>query len=940
MLAKIAALFCMGWKKWVLTLIIAVFGLISASPNIALAVPENPTTPTDVIQAPPADVTPETPADETEGEETTEEEEEEPINTCYDQVGAIGWLVCPTTGAIAKAIDSIYLLIGDLLRVEPLTTDSGSPIYLVWEYARNITNIVFIIFILIVVYSQITGFGISNYGIKKTLPRIIIAAVLVNMSFFICSLAVDISNILGFGLRGVFTSIQEATIAAGSINPAAQISWGDVIGAITGGGVIAALGIGLSGGFGALIWVILPIVFAAFIAILTGLLTLAARQALIALLIMISPIAFIAYLLPNTEKFFNKWKDLLLRMLIFFPMFSLLFGASQLAGWAIITSANSSFGVLLGMAVQVFPLFFCFSLMKMSGTILGKLNDLARKPFSPAQKALQSYSASRRTEARRSHAAFSRGPSASLLRYMENRKKFREDKLADAETELKSGATSYSNQKMGATSNLPWRRGAPTRAAERHKTAAVSKMEAESSAKDLEHYMSNYSQYYGNSQNAAEQERARQLADRGWKAYQYAGTAATRASIDDFNDERARSKAVQEAHKAGTGSADYQRLITNAAGGRTDDESITAVVASAYSTFNKLEKESLQNLKTYYDTNAVSNKKVRANLATAIRQGDKVGITAGIDRLAQIGQGFEVFGAMQDIEVELGDFSRLYGGDKEKILDVMRHMQSTITANQTMKSDYVEVTNWAKRIVTPQGQLAFLNEDGTDLVLDTTGMTVEQAEAATRDYNRKLSLSSMSAFMKAGRGFEQAKLAEALNHDYAGQEFLNENIHLLQFNDDGSHNYSASRPDAELAAKIIANGKEKPKNAEQIENAFFFKRDIEYDPTTGQPVKLKVNKQAYDFSSICDVATNLSGSDWGDLLDTTFHRLTGRDADGTANINDQQIIMNMNDGTRQKIKTAIQTTLASPVTRNRIGPNREIALRRFVADLDSLPPTP
>ena len=42
-------------------------------------------------------------------------------------------------------------------------------IYEIWKYCLSITNIVFVIFLLVVIYSQLTGMGISNYGIKKTI---------------------------------------------------------------------------------------------------------------------------------------------------------------------------------------------------------------------------------------------------------------------------------------------------------------------------------------------------------------------------------------------------------------------------------------------------------------------------------------------------------------------------------------------------------------------------------------------------------------------------------------------------------------------------------------------------------------------------------------------------------------------------------------------------
>ena len=88
--------------------------------------------------------------------ETTEETAEEEPETCYDQVKGIGWLVCPTSGVLATAVDSIYKVISDLLVVQPMTTDSDSPIFIVWQYIRDLTNIVFIILIIVVIYSHLT----------------------------------------------------------------------------------------------------------------------------------------------------------------------------------------------------------------------------------------------------------------------------------------------------------------------------------------------------------------------------------------------------------------------------------------------------------------------------------------------------------------------------------------------------------------------------------------------------------------------------------------------------------------------------------------------------------------------------------------------------------------------------------------------------------------
>ena len=112
----------------------------------------NPNTDTDNPNSP----NPDQAADENFSEEpnTTEEGSTEDTsnstnsseaNTCYSQVGALGWLICPSTGFLSNLIDGAYNIIQQLLTVTPLSNNTDSPIYLVWEYLRNITNIIFII---------------------------------------------------------------------------------------------------------------------------------------------------------------------------------------------------------------------------------------------------------------------------------------------------------------------------------------------------------------------------------------------------------------------------------------------------------------------------------------------------------------------------------------------------------------------------------------------------------------------------------------------------------------------------------------------------------------------------------------------------------------------------------------------------------------------------
>ncbi|MDO4967308.1 MAG: hypothetical protein Q4E70_00875 [Candidatus Saccharibacteria bacterium] len=314
-----------------------------------------------------------------EGDKEEEDEESSENATCYSQVGGLGWLLCPATAFLAKGIDTIYGVIEDFLVIEPISMEEGSPVFTIWLYVRNITNVVFILFLLVVIYSQVTGFGLSNYGIKKALPRLIIAAILVNLSFIICVMAVDASNIVGKGLHDFLNNVATEALNNGKFSSDVSVSFYDVFTTIAAGGVIGAIAVGVAGGPLGLLLALIPVILSGIIAVIIGLVTISLRQAVVILLVAIAPLAFVAYLLPNTERWFKKWTSTFSQMLFFYPMFALLFGASKVASWIFISSANSMLGIILGLAVQVLPLFLALSLMKMAGSILGGVSNALGK---------------------------------------------------------------------------------------------------------------------------------------------------------------------------------------------------------------------------------------------------------------------------------------------------------------------------------------------------------------------------------------------------------------------------------------------------------------------------------------------------------------------------------------------------------------------------------
>lgn len=258
--------------------------------------------------------------------------EEEEKNSCG--IDGMGWLICPLMTFMGGIADASYSVISQFLNINPAIFGKGSDAAgaeQAWNFFRDIANVIFVLLFLWVIFSQVSSVGISNYGIKKVLPKLIVGAVLVNLSFYICQLAVDLSNILGFTLKEALEGAVSG-VGGSSSNSAIVSGLGTAVAGIlvlTGTVLFAALAVSI------------PTLLSLMLVLLVVLVILIVRQAAIVLLISIAPLAFAAWLLPNTESLFKKWVSMFRGLLMVFPIISLLYGAGKLAGAILMTTATS-----------------------------------------------------------------------------------------------------------------------------------------------------------------------------------------------------------------------------------------------------------------------------------------------------------------------------------------------------------------------------------------------------------------------------------------------------------------------------------------------------------------------------------------------------------------------------------------------------------------------
>ena len=324
------------------------------------------------------------PADGTiEPEEETQEEGEASADGSVDcqssgAAGSLGWIICPILDWMTNASEYMYnTWIKNLLSISPQLFNNGEDgTRGAWTTFQSFSNIIFVIILLVVIISQITGAGIDNYGIKKILPKLIIAAILVNVSYFICQIAIDISNITGNSLQALFDGLPAAmpsSIEGIEINNTAD------------GFVGVSLLVGLVGG----VWTVfagmeLPIIlltlFSSAIGVVVSLfflfIMLSVRQAIVVVLTVLSPIAVVLYVLPNSRQWFDRYLKMFGALLLLYPLCGLVVGGGNYVSKLLLSSGFVAQGLTAAFAaivIGIAPIFLIPTLLRNSLNAIGGL---------------------------------------------------------------------------------------------------------------------------------------------------------------------------------------------------------------------------------------------------------------------------------------------------------------------------------------------------------------------------------------------------------------------------------------------------------------------------------------------------------------------------------------------------------------------------------------
>lgn len=283
------------------------------------------------------------------------------IPTDCNLEGAEGWFMCPLIGALSTVSDSSYNFIKDFLKLDVELFKTDTPTYQVWKQIRNFANIGLVILFLMIILSQLTGYGISNYGLKKMLPRIIMATILINFSFIISQFLVDISNIMGSAIVGFFDGLTDTIFIRDSFSGNERLALGGSTITLILLGIMTVRGVSQ---MKALYSIAIPMIVSFLMVIITTGLLLVVRKTIAIVLVVAAPIAFLSLIFPNLESGYKFWKKGMSGVLVLFPIVGLLFGGAGFVSTLIINSQSTFLTQILGVVTAAMPLVFTPTLVK------------------------------------------------------------------------------------------------------------------------------------------------------------------------------------------------------------------------------------------------------------------------------------------------------------------------------------------------------------------------------------------------------------------------------------------------------------------------------------------------------------------------------------------------------------------------------------------------
>jgi hypothetical protein len=304
------------------------------------------------------------------------------------------FFICPVITILNGIVDSLDGLITNMLDVNSDQIFGGNSqtseaYYKAWSSFRNISLGLMVLAGLVVLIAQALGLEILDaYTIRKVLPRILIAAIGITLSWPLMKFAIDFTNTLGLGIRHLIYAPFSALGGKIDLHFTHSIFSGGLDNFFFGasGFVLGTVGFGAALlGTALLIGVILSMAATAALAVFIAFMVLILRQVAIILLVLIAPVAIVSYILPNTSKLYNFWWDSFSKALLMFPLIAAFIATGRV--FSAITLANNTDIVskMIGFIAYFAPYFLIPVTFRFAGGFVrqlgGFVNDRSKGMF-------------------------------------------------------------------------------------------------------------------------------------------------------------------------------------------------------------------------------------------------------------------------------------------------------------------------------------------------------------------------------------------------------------------------------------------------------------------------------------------------------------------------------------------------------------------------------
>lgn len=280
------------------------------------------------------------------------------------------WIMCPVMTTLQAAATAVNAFMSSQLEVSP-SEFFNSGTQNAFNVFRDIGVAMLVIAGLAMVISQAADLEIfAAHTVRKALPRIIIAAIIIAISWPLLQFIVGFFNDMGAWVGKIILSVADALPTQGDAFGQIMANLGDTL--IL--GVVAAGAVTLLGAAG-----IISMLFSIILLILVGVFVLAIRQIIVLICILMTPMAIAAYVVPGTEKIGRFWKDTLITALVMFPLIEAFLAAGAALSYIILSvKSGNYFYHIVAVIVFVAPYVTIPLAFRLAGGLIGRFAEFAQ----------------------------------------------------------------------------------------------------------------------------------------------------------------------------------------------------------------------------------------------------------------------------------------------------------------------------------------------------------------------------------------------------------------------------------------------------------------------------------------------------------------------------------------------------------------------------------